>query len=64
MAILTTNLRHALDQAFLRRLRFVVTFPFPGPAERAMLWRARSRPARRSAELDLGGWPSWPRPAG
>ena len=30
LAILTTNMQTALDSAFLRRLRFVVEFPFPG----------------------------------
>ena len=45
VAILASNLRHALDDAFLRRLRFIVTFPFPGPAERARLW-ARAFPAQ------------------
>jgi hypothetical protein len=39
LAILTTNLKSALDPAFLRRIRFVVPFPFPGPAERAEIWR-------------------------
>jgi AAA+ superfamily predicted ATPase len=39
LAILTTNQKKALDQAFLRRLRFVVDFPFPDPAERAEIWR-------------------------
>jgi hypothetical protein len=39
LAILTTNRKTALDQAFLRRIRFVVEFPFPGPAERAEIWR-------------------------
>ena len=29
LAILTTNARSALDPAFLRRLRVVVTFPYP-----------------------------------
>ena len=29
LAILATNRRAALDQAFLRRLRFVIEFPFP-----------------------------------
>ena len=29
LAILTTNLKSALDPAFLRRIRFVVQFPFP-----------------------------------
>jgi len=39
LAILTTNMRSALDTAFLRRLRFIVEFPFPGVAERAEIWR-------------------------
>ena len=53
VAILATNLRHALDDAFLRRLRFIVSFPFPGPAERARLW-ARAFPARVPVgELDI-----------
>jgi len=54
VAILTTNQRHAVDPAFLRRLRFVVSFPFPSPRERALLWR-RAFPARVPvADLDLG----------
>jgi len=39
LAILTTNQKSALDQAFLRRLRFVVQFPFPDAAQRAEIWR-------------------------
>ncbi|WP_155368513.1 ATP-binding protein [Catellatospora vulcania] len=39
LAILTTNLKSALDRAFLRRIRFVVTFPFPDPAARARIWQ-------------------------
>src|SRR5204862_5706096 len=39
LAVLTTNLKNSLDTAFLRRLRFVVTFPFPDPAQRAAIWR-------------------------
>lgn len=38
LAILATNLKSALDTAFMRRLRFVVQFPFPGPAERKLMW--------------------------
>jgi SpoVK/Ycf46/Vps4 family AAA+-type ATPase len=38
LAILTTNLRSVLDPAFLRRLRFVVQFPFPDVASRAKIW--------------------------
>ncbi len=39
LAILTTNRREALDAAFLRRIRFVVEFPFPDAAQRADIWR-------------------------
>ncbi|MGA7671535.1 MAG: ATP-binding protein [Nitrolancea sp.] len=39
LAILTTNLKSALDSAFLRRIRFVVHFPFPDAAQRAEIWR-------------------------
>jgi len=38
LAILATNMKSALDQAFLRRLRFIVTFPFPGAADRKRIW--------------------------
>lgn len=39
LAILTTNLKAILDPAFLRRLRFVVEFPYPDAAMRAEIWR-------------------------
>ena len=39
LAILTTNMKQALDPAFLRRIRFVVQFPFPDAAQRAEIWR-------------------------
>jgi len=38
LAILTTNMKNALDKAFLRRIRFIVQFPFPGLAQRAEIW--------------------------
>jgi hypothetical protein len=53
VAILASNLRHALDEAFLRRLRFIVTFPFPGPAERAKLWARAFPPRVPVRELDI-----------
>ena len=46
-------MRSALDPAFLRRLRFVVTFPFPGPAERALIWRRVFPPAAPTQGLDV-----------
>jgi hypothetical protein len=39
LAILTTNMKKALDSAFTRRIRFVVDFPFPDIPERAEIWR-------------------------
>jgi hypothetical protein len=44
LAILATNQKSALDPAFLRRLRFIITFPFPGPVERLAIW-SRAFPA-------------------
>lgn len=39
LAVLTTNAKSVLDQAFLRRLRFIVSFPYPDPAARERMWR-------------------------
>lgn len=44
LAILATNMMSSLDKAFVRRLRFIVGFPFPGAAERERIWR-RAFPA-------------------
>ena len=38
LAILTTNMKQALDNAFLRRLRFIVNFRFPDIGQRAAIW--------------------------
>jgi len=39
LAILTTNMKGALDQSFLRRIRFIVQFPFPDATQRAEIWQ-------------------------
>ena len=39
LAILATNMKSALDKAFVRRLRFIVDFPFPGIEERKQIWQ-------------------------
>jgi hypothetical protein len=39
LAVLATNLKGAVDAAFLRRIRFVINFPFPDVAQRAEIWR-------------------------
>jgi Winged helix domain, variant/ATPase family associated with various cellular activities (AAA) len=53
LAILATNMKELLDQAFLRRLRFLVDFPFPGPAERRDIWSRVFPPQAEVEELDL-----------
>jgi hypothetical protein len=53
LAILTTNMKDELDRAFLRRIRFVVQFPFPDAVERLEIWR-RMFPAKTPVEgLDM-----------
>jgi hypothetical protein len=52
LAILATNMKSALDAAFLRRLRFVVNFPFPGPAERRLIWERSWPPEVPREALD------------
>jgi ATPase family associated with various cellular activities (AAA) len=49
LAILTTNLKNSIDQAFLRRIRFIVQFPFPDANQRAEIWR-RVFPAQTPKE--------------
>ncbi len=39
IAILATNLRQNLDEAFTRRLDFLVDFPFPEEEDRMKIWR-------------------------
>ena len=53
LAILATNMKNALDTAFMRRLRFVVNFPFPGAAERRAIWASAFPPATPRDGMDL-----------
>lgn len=39
LAILTTNLKQALDSSFQRRIRFIVHFPFPDVEARCAIWQ-------------------------
>ena len=52
IAVLATNRKEDLDRGFLRRLRFIVDFLPPGPAERLELWR-KSLPERTPAGLEI-----------
>jgi vesicle-fusing ATPase len=53
LAILTTNMRQALDTAFMRRIRFMVQFPFPDFAERVEIWRRVFPKAAPVGDLDV-----------
>ncbi|GHB59652.1 ATPase [Streptomyces cirratus] len=54
IAILTTNLRANLDEAFTRRLDVVADFPVPDATQRLALWeRCLGSPVPRADDLDL-----------
>ena len=53
LAILTTNLKSSVDVAFLRRLRFVIQFPFPDATQRAEIWRRMFPPSLPVSGLDV-----------
>ncbi len=52
--VLATNFMQNFDEAFKRRLKFVVNFPFPGPEQRRAIWeKAFPREAPLDAGVDL-----------
>jgi SpoVK/Ycf46/Vps4 family AAA+-type ATPase len=55
IAILATNVRQHLDEAFMRRLAFTVHFPFPDEASRRRIWEGiwpAETPLDDDADLD------------
>jgi len=63
LAILTTNLSQSLDPAFIRRIRFIVHFPYPNEAHRKKIWQGifpKQAPVKdlelnKLAQLNLAG---------
>ncbi|MEO8881541.1 MAG: ATP-binding protein [Gemmatimonadaceae bacterium] len=53
LAILATNRRKDIDEAFLRRLRYIVEFPMPGVCERRSLWARMMPAAIDSSDVDI-----------
>ena len=53
LAILATNRKKDLDEAFLRRLRYIVDFPLPDARERRRIWQQVIPRHVDSSELDL-----------
>lgn len=54
LVILATNLRKNMDEAFVRRMHFIVEFPFPSVEDRGRIWEG-IWPAEtpRSPDLDI-----------
>ena len=54
VAILASNLRSNLDDAFIRRLQFIVDFPFPDETQRLQIWNVLFPPGvPRGEALDF-----------
>jgi SpoVK/Ycf46/Vps4 family AAA+-type ATPase len=54
LAILTTNLKQAIDPAFQRRIRFIVHFPFPDVEARSAIWQRAFPSVAPCSALDIG----------
>ena len=53
MAVLASNRKKDLDEAFLRRLRAIVTFPLPAAEERLRIWQTMMPEGVDCSALDL-----------
>jgi SpoVK/Ycf46/Vps4 family AAA+-type ATPase len=54
VVILASNLRGNLDEAFTRRLHYIVEFPFPEAADREIIWKVNFPPETPvSADVDF-----------
>ena len=56
IVILASNLRENMDNAFLRRIRFIVEFPFPDAASRLKIWKKHfpaEAPVSEGVDYDL-----------
>ncbi|NUO82942.1 ATP-binding protein [candidate division KSB1 bacterium] len=56
ITILATNLRKNIDEAFTRRIRFIVEFPFPEESYRRRIWQTvwpRATPLATEVDLDF-----------
>ncbi|MGI9304375.1 MAG: ATP-binding protein [Gammaproteobacteria bacterium] len=56
VVILATNLRQNMDEAFVRRLHFIVEFPFPEAEDRRRIWQGvwpQAAPQGPDVDLDF-----------
>ena len=63
LAILATNRKQDLDEAFMRRLRFIVNFQYPGLKERKQIWEKSLPPEVPRESLDFEDRDRPPHPA-
>lgn len=54
LAVLATNRKKDLDDAFLRRLRYVIDFPLPGVDQRRRIWEQSIPAGVDASQVDLG----------
>lgn len=52
-SILATNMRSAIDSAFMRRLRYIVEFPMPDASLREVIWRKSFPPEAAVDGIDF-----------
>ena len=64
LAILTTNMKGSLDRAFLRRIRFIVSFPFPDVVAREQIWRRQFPAAAPLGRIDFASLAKFNLPGG
>jgi ATPase family protein associated with various cellular activities (AAA) len=55
IVVLTTNQESMMDDAFKRRIRYRVEFPFPDEDDRALLWKRLLGAAPLAPDLDIDG---------
>jgi SpoVK/Ycf46/Vps4 family AAA+-type ATPase len=54
VVILSTNYRRNIDEAFIRRMQFIVNFPFPDAEYRLVIWKkAFPKQVPRSDDIDF-----------
>ncbi|MEJ2564058.1 MAG: hypothetical protein P8Z42_15460 [Anaerolineales bacterium] len=53
LAILATNRKKDLDEAFMRRLRYIIDFPLPDEEERRLIWEQVIPVNVDASELDF-----------
>jgi SpoVK/Ycf46/Vps4 family AAA+-type ATPase len=54
LAILATNRKNDLDQAFLRRIRHIIDFPMPGQEQRTAIWQQVIPPSvAENSQIDI-----------